>query len=221
MALDLVSIEHGPNPEVLTHPAAVVTFPLSAEDKKLIDEMKEMVVRIDGVGLAAPQVGVSKQIIVYYISEDAVTLRENTNEVIPPTALINPQYKPAPDAKIVYDWEGCFSVVDTTGKVPRYDKISYTAYTPEGKPINAIAQGFTARVLQHEIDHIQGILIIHRLTKDCVQGNPTDMMLVRIREMTPEQRAVLRKKLMAKEQTAHINPETLERIRDTLDDIDG
>jgi peptide deformylase len=193
MTLDVVTIEHSENSQVLIKPAAKVKFPLSPEDQNFIAAFKQKADQLQGVGLAAPQVGVSKQIIAISISEDAKAIRNNAFEVVPLTILINPQYTPAPDATLIADWEGCFSVRETYGKVPRYDKINYTAQNEQGETIQATAQGLTARVLQHEIDHIQGILITNRLTPDCVQGKPKEMMAQRLKEMTPAQQAIFEK----------------------------
>lgn len=204
MPLDLVTIEHGPHPEVLTAPAAIVAFPLSTEDQALIKQMTDMLLALNGVGLAAPQVGVAKQILVYAISLEASSLRKNA-QVVPPTVLINPQYTPTKEAQMVYDWEGCFSVNDIMGKVPRYSQIKYTAKTPDGNTIEAIANGFTARVLQHEIDHLQGKLITHRLTPDCVQGHPDDMLAVRYKEFNPAQKEIVKK--MLDEREKKLNPD--------------
>ena len=197
----IVTIEHSANAAVLTEPAIEVAFPLSQSDHDFISAMKEMVLTLNGVGLAAPQVRVNKKIIVYSISDDAIALRKDANETVPITVLINPRYEPAKDAEIIYDWEACFSVANKTGKVPRYNKITYTARTPEGELINATATGFTARVLQHEIDHIQGILIIDRLTPDCVQGHPHDMMALRFKDLTSEQKHIAREIFLKRQQT--------------------
>jgi len=209
MPLELIIIEHAAHPEQLTQPAESVTFPLSVEDSELIAQMKKKVLQLNGVGLAAPQIGVSKQIIVYVISEDAKGIRQDANEVIPVTVLLNPSYVPTKDAEIVYDWEACFSVNNTTGKVPRYSKIHYTAKTLDGSTIEATVQGFTARVLQHEIDHIQGILITHRLTPDCVQGHPNDMMALRISELSATQRDILSKMIHQREENLKINKKNM------------
>jgi peptide deformylase len=121
---------------------------------------------------------------------------------------------------LVYDWEGCFSVKETTGKVPRYNVISYFAQTPEGVLINAIAKGFTARVLQHEIDHIQGVLITHRLTPDCLQGHPDDMMILRFQEFSPEQQELVKQIIAQREQNLDPNDkatmEALENVKKYL-----
>jgi len=156
-------------------------------------------------------VGASKQIIVYVIPEDAKALRKDANEVVPPTVLINPEYTPLADAKIVYDWEGCFSVAETTGTVPRYDKITYSAQTPDGKKIQATATGFTARVLQHEIDHVHSTLIIHRFTSESIQGHPLEMMAVRFKEMTSEQKEIVKK--MIAESEKNLDPSDTMRAK--------
>lgn len=193
MPLDIITIEHSEHFEVLTQPANPVTFPLSLEVQALIDAMKAKLLTLKGVGLAAPQVGVNKQIIVFTISEEAKSLRNDANEVIPMTVLINPQYAATVDATLVHDWEACFSVTQIMGKVPRYNKISYTAQTPEGKKIKAYAQGFTARVLQHEIDHVHGFLITNRLDASCVQGHPKDMQAQRYQDLSPSQIEIVKK----------------------------
>ncbi|MBI2791754.1 MAG: peptide deformylase [Gammaproteobacteria bacterium] len=205
MPLDLVTIEHSPLSEILTKPAQVVTFPLSTEDKLLIEQMQDLLLKLKGVGLAAPQVGVTKQIIMINIQEDAIALRKDAVNIVPLTVFINPQYIPLADAKIVYDWEGCFSVVQTTGKVPRYDKIQLNAYTPEGKKISSIIEGFTARVLQHEIDHINGFLITHRLTPDCLQGHPDKMLAIRYRELNHAQKEIVKKIIHEREKVTNPN----------------
>lgn len=222
MPLDLVTIEHSPNKEVLTQPAAEVAFPLSADEKQLIEEMKDMVIKIQGVGLAAPQVGVAKQIIVYVIDESAMKLR-GAQATVPLTVLINPTYTPHQEAKLVYDWEGCFSVAETTGKVPRYDKIVYSAKTPEGHSFSAVAEGFIARVLQHEIDHIKGLTILNRFNEQSVKGHPDEMMIVRYQELSPEQRDIYKKfldekiKTLAQDDTAF---ERIQKIKNRFAEID-
>ncbi len=205
MPLEIVTIEHSENTEVLTHIALPVPFPLSPEDQNLIREMKDMLMKIKGVGLAAPQVGVNKQILVFAISEDAKALRNHANEVVPATVLINPSYAPIENTEMTYDWEACFSVVEKTGKVPRYHSIFLTAQTPEGEFIRKEVSGFTARVLQHEIDHLQGVLIIDRLTPDCLQGHPKDMMSLRFKDFNPKQLEIMKK--MIEEREKNVDPD--------------
>lgn len=205
MPLDLVTIENSPDSQILIKPAQVVTFPLSTEDKLLIEQMQNLLAKLRGVGLAAPQVGAAKQIIMINIREDDIALRKNAVNIVPLTVFINPQYIPLTNAKIVYDWEGCFSVVQTTGKVPRYDKIQLNAYTPEGKQISSIVEGFTARVLQHEIDHINGLLITDRLSPDCLQGHPDKMLAIRYKEMSNSQKEIVKKIIQEREKVTDPN----------------
>lgn len=211
MPLSLITIEHSPQAPILTQVANSVVFPLSAEDKDIISQMKATLKKIQGVGLAAPQVGIAKKILVYAISEEAIALRHNATEIVPPTVLINARYEPTANAKYVADWEACFSVLEKTGKVPRYDQIRYFAQNEEGESIEAIAQGFTARVLQHEIDHLEGLLILDRLTPDCVQGHPDEMTAQRIRELNDYQKDILKK--MIAEQENQPDPQATVRTK--------
>ncbi len=196
MALELVNIEHSENKPVLRKKAALVSFPLSTEIKQLIADMKDKVIEIDGVGLAAPQVGHSLNLFVYVISEDAKSLREDAHESIPVTALLNAEYQPVSGKteKIIDDWEGCFSVVSTMGKVPRYRRIKYRAQDESGNWIEGIAKGFTARVLQHEIDHLNGTLIIDKFEAHHTHGPIDKMRELRLKELTPKQRDLIRAK---------------------------
>ena len=195
MDLETIQIETCITPEILRSEAQDVTFPLSNELKELVQSMKLKVEKLQGVGLAAPQVSYPVKIIVYSITPDAAFFRSNAFETVSPTILINPSYVPTKDAIIANDWEGCFSVKETAGKVPRYNKIRYTAYNENGQKIESIAEGFTARVLQHEIDHINGILITDRLTKDCIQGKPEAMTKLRLQSLNQEQQLLFKSKL--------------------------
>lgn len=192
MLKTIVVVETSENAQILKEEASTLSFPLSAEDEAIIEALKNKLITIGGVGLAAPQVGVAKQIIAIHISEDAAAVRQSACPV-PLTVLINPSYTPHPETKLFYDWEGCFSVSETMGKVPRYDRISYKAQSEDGKLIEKEATGFTARVLQHEIDHVHGTLILDRLTDDCVQGAPAAMQELRMKELSPEQQEIARK----------------------------
>lgn len=199
MSLELVNIEHSENKAVLRQPTATVSFPLTTEIKQLIADMKQKVVEIDGVGLAAPQVGRALNLFVYVISEDAKSLRKDATEVIPVTALLNATYEPigGPAEKKVEDWEGCFSVVSTMGKVPRYRRIKYRAQDEDGNIVQGIAKGFTARVLQHEIDHLHATLIIDRLEKHHTHGPIEAMRELRLKELTSKQRDFIKQKQLS------------------------
>jgi peptide deformylase len=200
MPLELVQIEHSENKAVLREIAQPVSFPLSIEIKQLIADMKQKVIELEGVGLAAPQVGHALNLFVYVISEDARALRKDAHEQIPVTVLMNAHYEPlgSKTDKKIEDWEGCFSVATVSGKVPRYRRIKYTAQDELGNKIEGIAKGFTARVLQHEIDHLNGTLIIDRLEKHHIHGPIDEMRALRQKEFTPKQRALIRAKLEKK-----------------------
>lgn len=204
MLLDIVTLEYGPHSEVLLEVAQEVSFPLSKEDQKFIEDLKETFLSIHGVGLAAPQVGVARQIIVYQITPDAAAIRKEASPQ-PLQVFINPNYEPTKDAQLIQDWEGCFSVATKMGKVPRYNKIHLTAFTPEGQKISQVVEGFTARVLQHEIDHVQGFLMTHRLTEECLQGSHEEMMQYRIQEMNLNQLQTI-KQMIEKDQLSVPEP---------------
>jgi len=123
----------------------------------LVADMFETMRAGRGVGLAAPQIGVSQRIIVFEFSENDRLPGEPS---IPPTALINPiitSAKGAADGK-----EGCFSVPEMIGVITRYEEISYIAQDIEGRRVEGAARGFHARIIQHEVDHLDGILYIDK-----------------------------------------------------------
>lgn len=219
--MDVVTLEHSSSAQILQKPTIEVAFPLPFETLEFIEQMKALLLKLNGVGLAAPQVNSPQNILAYRITNEQNLLRADATRAVPLTILINAHYAPTNDAKVVYDWEACFSVAEHTGKVPRYSKISYHAFTPEGEPINAIAEGFEARVLQHEIDHLQGILIIHRLNKDCVQGHPDEMLKLRYQEFTPQQKQIAKKLLIEREKhTPESDVISLQYIKKALAALD-
>lgn len=199
MALNIVTIEQPEYRQVLTKAAEKVLFPLSKEDKELIASMKIKLNDLGGVGLAAPQVNSSRQIIAIYIPEDARLLRDEVEKSYSMHVLINPAYQPLEKSEIHPDFEACYSVANKAGKVPRFKGVKLSYYDEAGQFHEQIERGFYARVLQHEIDHINGVLIIDRLTPDCVQGTMKEMMALRRAEL-PEDKRVLFDKLMAKKQ---------------------
>ncbi len=125
----------------------------------LLEEMLETMRAAGGVGLAAPQIGVSQRIIVFGMEENE---RYPDASPIPTTLLINPRFEPL-DHEKEYDWEGCLSVPGLRGLVPRYCRIRYHGRDPRGRRVEGIAEGFHARVLQHELDHLDGILYPQRI----------------------------------------------------------
>ncbi len=189
MKLDLVTIESSPIADILRRPAATVEFPLSAEIKALIAAMKLKLIEIEGAGLAAPQVGYHVRVIVYHVTPLDLEIRNDVEALVPMTVLINPSYMPLEAEGKVADWEGCFSVESIRGKPSRYKAIAYQGYTPSGEKVEGIARGHLARLLQHEIDHIRGILFIDVLTPNCIQGSAAEMMAIRHQELEEKAKA--------------------------------
>ena len=130
------------------------------ELKALIQDMHDTMEAEDGAGLAAPQIGVSLQVVIFGVEKNT---RYPDAEDVPYTVLINPIVKPL-TKETEEDWEGCLSVPGMRGMVPRFSKIDYQGYDQYGNSINRNVDGFHARVVQHECDHLQGILYPMRIT---------------------------------------------------------
>ena len=126
----------------------------------LIQDMLDTMAALDGAGLAAPQIGVSLRVVIFGVEANP---RYPEVEAVPMTVLINPQIKVL-DQQQEEGWEGCLSVPGLRGLVPRYVRIRYQGFDPQGKPIDREASGFHARVVQHEVDHLDGILYPQRIT---------------------------------------------------------
>lgn len=197
MALDIITIEQGQYTEMLKTPAKKVEFPLGVNDKALIAAMKSKLYDLGGVGLAAPQVNHSKQIIAIYIPEEAGLLRDNVIEY-PMHTMLNPSYQPILEEGDYSDFEGCYSVSSKAGKVTRYQSIRINYYDESGTEHQINAHGFYARVLQHEIDHLQGVLITDRLSSECVQGTVEEMMALRREGLSEEKKAIFDKVMTKK-----------------------
>ena len=125
--------------------------------KKIVYDMSETMIDYGGIGLAAPQVHLSKRIIIFRNPD------VEEKDKIKITPLINPVFIPLSDEK-EDDWEGCLSIPGMQGLVTRYKKINYYGYDLDGNKIENEAEGLHARVVQHEIDHLNGILYMQRLT---------------------------------------------------------
>ena len=143
------------HPVLLKKTAEIKEFS-SKKLKKIIYDMSETMIDYNGIGLAAPQVHLSKRIIIFRNPDF------DKNEKIQITALINPIYEPIGNEK-VDDWEGCLSIPGMQGLVRRYNKIKYFGLDMDGNKIKNEAEGLHARVVQHEIDHLDGILYSDRL----------------------------------------------------------
>ncbi len=128
--------------------------------KKLIADMGETMFAAPGVGLAAPQTGANKRIIVY---DSNAANPDNDDSIQEFTALINPEIIAA-SGSIVSEKEACLSVSDYSADVKRYEKVTVRAFNIEGKKLEFDAEGVLAIIMQHEIDHLDGILFIDRIS---------------------------------------------------------
>jgi peptide deformylase len=140
--------------QILRRPTEPVIFPLSKEIKKLTQDMIDTVLQADGIGLAAPQVGESVKLVVVNLEKSGVPL----------VALYNPKIVKKSFVKTEIE-EGCLSVPEVFGMVKRPKKVTIEAQTAEGKTVQFTDDGWIARVTQHEIDHINGRLIIDVIKK--------------------------------------------------------
>jgi peptide deformylase len=132
----------------------VATFD-TPELHTLISDMRETMAAVNGAGLAAPQIGVDLQLVIFGGTE--VNPRYPDRPLIPITVLLNPVITPIGDAEEL-DWEGCLSVPGLRGEVPRWARIRYTGFDEFGQTIDRTVDGFHARVVQHECDHLIGKL---------------------------------------------------------------
>ena len=131
----------------------------SAPIQKFIDDMIETMKEYDGVGLAADQVHESKQVAVLEVADNP---RYPGKPQVPLTVLVNPKITPLSE-ETEEDWEGCLSIPDLRGKVPRYTRIRVEAWDRTGKPLDFVASVFHARVIQHEYDHLNGKVYLDRM----------------------------------------------------------
>ncbi len=125
----------------------------------LITDMQETMHHLDGAGLAAPQIGVALRVVIFGVEGNP---RYPDAEMVPWTVLINPVLTPL-SAAIEEGWEGCLSVPGLRGWVPRWRHLRYTGFDAVGRPIERTVEGFHARVVQHECDHLDGILYPMRI----------------------------------------------------------
>ena len=172
---------------VLLRPAEKIADPTARDIRRLVEDMIETMEDAQGVGLAAPQVHVSRRVIVFKAPAeridaeridaeridagpvdagpiDAERVDDDGEETrsVPTTALINPEFEPIGD-EMALGWEGCLSIPGLTGAVPRFSRIRYRGMSTTGQAIEREAVGFHARVVQHEIDHLDGILYTMRM----------------------------------------------------------
>jgi peptide deformylase len=141
--------------------------------QELVDDLIETMRAAHGVGLAAPQVGTSLQIFVYEIApapapsagqtqEPSPTPERQSIGPIPLHVVINPMLTPQ-SGELVYDWEGCLSIPDLRGLVPRHPAVRVRGLDRLGQPLDYVAAGFEARIIQHEFDHLNGVVFLDRM----------------------------------------------------------
>ena len=138
----------------------------------LVRDMFDTMHAVNGAGLAAPQIGVDLQLVIFGSNER--NPRYPDRPLVPPTVLANPVITPLGDVE-EEDWEGCLSVPGLRGKVPRWSHIRYTGFDPYGDPIDRTVEGFHARVVQHECDHLIGKLYPMRV-RDFTQFGFTEVL---------------------------------------------
>ena len=137
--------------------AAVQRF--DADLTALVADMNDTMRALHGAGLAAPQIGVSVRVVIFEVTSNP---RYPEVAPIPYTVLVNPELAPIGESQ-EEGWEGCLSVPGLRGLVPRHQKLRYRGFDIEGTPIDRTVEGFHARVVQHEVDHLDGILYPQRV----------------------------------------------------------
>ncbi|MFT8517825.1 MAG: peptide deformylase [Acetobacter persici] len=145
---------------VLLRRADEVADVTAPEITSLVEDMMETLKDAGGVGLAAPQVHVSKRVFLYFVPES-----RSEGEDDPPCdvqVLINPVLEPVGEEQVPR-LEGCLSIPGLRGEVPRYRRVRYAGYDQKGNPVHGVASGFRANVMQHEMDHLDGILYPMRM----------------------------------------------------------
>ena len=126
----------------------------AGELKQLLVDMRDTMAHLNGAGLAAPQIGVGLRVVIFGVHANP---RYPDVEEVPDTVLINPEIKPLSD-EMEEGWEGCLSVPGMRGWVPRWTQLKYSGFDEHGKRFERSVAGFHARVVQHECDHLDGVL---------------------------------------------------------------
>ena len=158
------------DPVLLQKAAPVPAFD-TPELHALIQDMQDTMAHMNGAGIAAPQIGVSQRVVIFGVGSNP---RYPDAEQVPYTVLINPVLS-AVGEDMEDGWEGCLSVPGMRGIVPRYQRLHYTGFDQYGQPIDRLVSGFHARVVQHETDHLDGILYPMRI-RDLAQFGFTDVL---------------------------------------------
>jgi peptide deformylase len=152
----------------VSEPVAVFGTP---ELETLLTDMRDTMRHLNGAGLAAPQIGVGARVVIFGVEANP---RYPDAELVPYTVLINPELTPLWD-EMEDGWEGCLSVPGMRGLVPRYRHLRYMGLDEHGQPIDRTVSDFHARVVQHEVDHLDGILYPRRI-QDLTQFGFTDTL---------------------------------------------
>jgi peptide deformylase len=126
---------------------------------ELLTDMRDTMQALDGAGIAAPQIGVPLRVIIFGITHNP---RYPDAEPVPQTVLVNPRIELLGE-DTEDGWEGCLSVPGMRGLVPRFTKLRYTGFDENAQPIDRVVSGFHARVVQHEVDHLDGVLYPMRI----------------------------------------------------------
>ncbi len=158
------------DPRLLAVAEPVRAFGTSDLDE-LLDDMRDTMRHLNGAGLAAPQIGVGLRVVIFGMEHNP---RYPEADPVPFTVLINPELT-ALGEDMEEGWEGCLSVPGMRGLVPRYRHLRYTGEDAAGEPIDRIVSGFHARVVQHEVDHLDGILYPRRI-RDLTQFGFNDAL---------------------------------------------
>jgi peptide deformylase len=158
------------DPVLLQKAAPVERFD-TPELHALIRDMQDTMQAMNGAGIAAPQIGVSLRVVIFGVGANP---RYPDAEEVPYTVLVNPVLTPLGD-EMEEGWEGCLSVPGMRGVVPRYSRLRYTGFDQYGNAIDRTVSGFHARVVQHECDHLDGILYPMRI-RDLARFGFTDVL---------------------------------------------
>jgi peptide deformylase len=146
------------DPRLLAVSAPVQAFG-TPELAELLADMRDTMQELNGAGLAAPQIGVGARVVIFGLEHNP---RYPEAESVPFTVLINPELTPIGEIQDE-GWEGCLSVPGMRGLVPRYRELRYTGFDETGQPIDRTVKDFHARVVQHEVDHLDGVLYPRRI----------------------------------------------------------
>jgi peptide deformylase len=143
--------------DILKRPAAEVTDFKDPSLPALVNDMIETMMSVQGIGLAAPQISVGKRVVIFFVPAD-----RNNGVEIPLTVMVNPVLNPTTQNQ-AEGWEACLSLPGLTGRVPRFMGLRYSYQNLKGERVEGEAKEFHARVMQHECDHLDGILYPQRM----------------------------------------------------------